>query len=127
MNHCKTMTDSCESFNYLPYISHEESLLYNICVIYPFLGCSHTPGSFTYNIKNNNIYKSTKVPSRDIRTLKTHVQRNFENEVHLKNDYDWQEKENYKGKWETWEHAIDMRIARLCYIGYELSKINFEQ
>ena len=48
-----------------------------------------------------DIYKSTKVPSRDIRTLKTHVQRNFENEVHLKNDYDWQEKENYKGKWET--------------------------
>ena len=30
-----------------------------------------------------------------------------------KNDYNWQEKENYKDKYETREHAISMRIARL--------------
>ena len=51
-------------------------------------------GSFTYNIKTDDIYQPTKAPPRDIRTLKTHVKCHFENEVHLKNGYDWQEKEN---------------------------------
>ena len=51
-------------------------------------------GGFTYNIKNGDIYQPTKAPPRDIHTLKTHVKCHFENEVHLKNGYDWQEKEN---------------------------------
>ena len=95
----------------------------------PSQGGSHTPGRFKYNIKNDDIYKSTKVLSRDFRNLKTHVKRHFENEVHLKNDFDWQKQENYKGKCETQEHADGMRIARLCYIGYLTgsSKRNFEE
>ena len=45
------------------------------------------------------------------RNLKTHIKRHFENEVHLKNDCDWQKKkENYKGKYETGEHAVGMGI-----------------
>ena len=86
MNHCKTIADLCESFHYLSYISQEESIVCNICVIYPSQGDSHNPGRFTHNIKNDDIYKCTKVLSRDFRNLKTHVKRHFENEVHLKND-----------------------------------------
>ena len=129
MNHCKAIADLCESFDHLSHISGEESLVCNICVIYPSQGGSHTPGRFTYNIKNDDIYKSTKVLSRDFRNLKTHVKRHFENEVYLKNDCDWQKKEIYKGKCETREHAVGMRIARLCYAGYLIgsSKRNFEQ
>ena len=104
LNHCKTIADLCESFHYLSYISQEESLVCNIC---PSQGGSHTPGRFTYNIT------STKVLSRDFRNLKTHVKRHFENEVHLENDCDWLKKEIYKGKCETREHAVGMRIARL--------------
>ena len=44
LNHCKTIADLCESFDYLSYISQEESLVCNICVIYPSQGGSHTPG-----------------------------------------------------------------------------------
>ena len=97
--------------------------------IYPSQGSSRSPGHFIYNIRNDNIYQSTKVFSRDFRNLKTHVKRHFGNEVHLKNDYDWQEKENYKGKCETGKHAIGMRIAILCYAAYLIrsSKKNFEQ
>ena len=93
MNHCKAIADLCESFDYLCYISQEESLVCNICVIYPSQGGSHTPGRFTYDIKNDDIYKSTKVVSRDFPNLKTHVKHHFENEVHLKNDCDWQKRE----------------------------------
>ena len=114
MNHCKTIADLSESFDYLSYICEEESLVCNICATYPSQCGSHTPGSFTYNIKNDDIYKSTKVLSRDFRNLKTHVKRHFDNEVHLKNDCDWQKKEIYKGNCETEEHAIGMRVARLC-------------
>ena len=63
LNHCKIIADLCESFDYLSYISQEESLVCNICVINPSQGGSHTPGRFTYNIKNDDIYKSTKVLS----------------------------------------------------------------
>ena len=63
LNHCKTIADLCESFDYLSYISQEESLVCNICVIYPSQGGSHAHGRFTYNIKNDDIYKSTKVLS----------------------------------------------------------------
>ena len=118
MNHCKTIADLCESFDYLSYISQEESLVCNICVIYPSQGGSHTPGRFIYNIKNDDIYKSTKVLLWDFRDLKTHVKRHFENEVHLKTDSDWQKKENYKDKCETQEHAVGMQITRLCYAGH---------
>ena len=62
LNHRKT-ADLCESFDYLSYISPEESLVCNICVIYPSQGGSHIPGGFTYNIKNDGICKSTKVLS----------------------------------------------------------------
>ena len=129
MNHCKTIADLCESFDYISYISQEESLVCNIYVINPSQGGSHTPGRFTYNIKNDDIYKSTKVLSRDFRNLKTHVKRHFENEVYLKNDCDWKKKEIYKGKCERREHAVGMRIARLCYAGYLIgsSKRNLEQ
>ena len=129
LNHCKTISDLCESFDYLSYISQEESLVCNICVIYPSQGGSDTPGRFTYNIKNDNIYKSTKVLSRDFRNLKTHVKCHFESEVHLKIDCDWQKKEMYKGRCGTREYAVGMRIARLCYAGYLIgsSKRNFEQ
>ena len=78
----------------------------------PSQGGSHTPGRFKYNIKNDDIYKSTKVLSRDFRNLKTHVKRHFENKVHLKNDCDWQKQETYKGKCETPEHTDSMRITR---------------
>ena len=47
LNHCKIIADLCESFDYLSYISQEESLVCNICVIYPSQGGSHTPGRFT--------------------------------------------------------------------------------
>ena len=38
-------------------------------------------------------------------------------------------KEIHKGKCERREHAVSMRIARLCYAGYLIgsSKRNFEQ
>ena len=111
LNHFKTIADLCESFDHLSYISQEESLVCKICVIYPSQGGSHTPRRFTYNIKNDDIYKSIKVLSWDFRNLKTHIKRHFENEVHLKNDCDWQKKkENYKGKYETGEHAVGMGI-----------------
>ena len=42
LNHCKTIADLCESFDYLSYISQEESLVCNICVIYPSQGGSHS-------------------------------------------------------------------------------------
>ena len=58
----------------------------------PCQGGSHTPRRFTYNIKNDDIYKSTKVFSRELRDLKTHIKRHFENDVHLKYDCDWQKK-----------------------------------
>ena len=51
LNQCKTIADLCESFDYVSYISQEESLVCNICVIYPSQGSSHTPGRVTYNIK----------------------------------------------------------------------------
>ena len=63
LNHCKTIADLCESFDYLSYISQEESLVCNICVTYPSQGGSHTSGRFTYNIKKDDIYKSAKVLS----------------------------------------------------------------
>ena len=44
LNHCKTIADLCEFCYYLSYISQEESLVCNICVIYPSQGGSHTPG-----------------------------------------------------------------------------------
>ena len=78
----------------------------------------HANGDFTYNIKNDVIYKPTKVSPRDIGTLKTHVMCHFENKVNLKNDNDGQEKKNYQGNCETRKHAISMRIAWLCYVGY---------
>ena len=114
MNHCKTIADLSESFDYLSYICEEESLVCNIYATCPSQCSSHTPGSFIDNIKNDDIYKSTKVLSRDFRNLKTHVKRHFDNEVHLNNDCDWQKKEIYKGNCETEEHAIGMRVARLC-------------
>ena len=38
-------------------------------------------------------------------------------------------KENHKGKCERQEHAVSMRIGRLCYVGNLIgsSKRNFEQ
>ena len=80
LNHCKTIADSCEFFNYLFYISQEESLVCDIRVTYPSEGDSHAPGCFIYNIKNE-----------DICNLTIHVKRHFENEVNLENDYYWQE------------------------------------
>ena len=72
-------------------------------------------GRFTYNIRNDDIYQSTKVLSQDFLNLKTHVKHHFENGVHLKLDYDWQEKENYKGKCETENmQQYAMRIVILC-------------
>ena len=94
MNHCKTIADLCESFDYLSYISQEESVVCNICVIYPSQGGSHNAGYFTHNIKNDDICKPTKVLLRDFRNLKSHVNCHFENEVHLKNDCDFQKKGN---------------------------------
>ena len=89
LNHCKAIVDLCESFDYLSYIPQEESLIYKICVIYPSQGGCHTPRCVTYNIRKDDIYKSTQVLSRDFRDLKTHVKRHFENEVNPKNDCDW--------------------------------------
>ena len=129
LNHCKTIADLCESFDYLSYISQEESLVCNICVIYSSQGGSHSPGYFTYNIKNDGICKSTKVLLRDLRNLKTHVKCHIENEVHLKNDCVCRKKEIHKGKCERREHVVGVRIARLCYAGYIIgsSKRKFEQ
>ena len=91
LNYYKTV-DLCESFDYLSYISQKELLVCNICVIYPSQGDSHTHRRFTYNIKNDDIYKSIKVLSWDFRNLKTHIKRHFESEVHLKIDCNWQKK-----------------------------------
>ena len=44
LNHCKTIADLCKSFDYLSYISQEESLVCNICVIYSSQGSSYSPG-----------------------------------------------------------------------------------
>ena len=55
----------------------------------------HANGEFTYNVKNDDIYKPTKVSPRDIVTLKTHVMCHFEKRVNLRNDNNWQEKKNY--------------------------------
>ena len=95
----------------------------------PSQGRSHAPGHFKYNIKNNDIHKSTKVLSRDFRNLETHVKRHFENKAHLKNDCDWQKQETYKGKCKTRKHADGMRIVRSCYAGYLIGsfKRNFEE
>ena len=46
-------------------------------------------------LKNDDIYKPTKVSPRDIVTLKTHVMCHFEKRVNLRNDNNWQEKKNY--------------------------------
>ena len=118
MNHCKNIGDLCESFDYLSYISQEESLVCNICVTYPSQGDSHTPRRFTYNIKNDDICKSTKLLSRDFRNLKTHVKRHFENEVHLKNDCDWQKKRkiikaNMKQENMQWVWGSEIMLNRL--------------
>ena len=50
LNQCKTIADLCESFNYLSYISPEQSLVCNIYVMYPSQGGSQTPGRLNYNI-----------------------------------------------------------------------------
>ena len=47
-------------------------------------GGSHTPGHFTYDIKTDDIYNSTKVLSQNFPNLMTHAKRHFENQVHLK-------------------------------------------
>ena len=124
-DHFGNYLDSPGKINYLSYISQKESL---VCAIYPSLGDSHTPRRFTYNMKSDDIYKYTKVPSRDFRSLKIHVKRHFENKVHRKNDYDCQKKKNYKGKCEAREHTTGMPNARLCYADYLIgsSKKNFE-
>ena len=92
----------------------------------PFSRWLSTPGSFTHNNKNDDIYKSTKALSWYFVYLRTRVKRHFENKVLLKNGYDWKENENYKG---ICEHAISMQIVGLCYASYliESSKMNFEQ
>ena len=59
LNHCKAIVDLCESFDYLSYIRQEESLICNICVIYPSQGGCHTSRRVTYNIRKDDIYKST--------------------------------------------------------------------
>ena len=84
MNHFKTIGDLCEFFRYLSNNSQEESLVCNICVIYPSQCASYTPERFTYNINIDDICKFTKVLSQDFRNQKTHVKRHFENDVHLK-------------------------------------------
>ena len=128
MNRCKIITGLCKSSNYLFCISQEEQLVWNIYHI-PFSRWLSTPGRFTHNNKNDEIYKSTKVLSWYFGNLKTRVKRHFENKVLLKNDYDWQENENYKGICEAREHAVSMRIVGLCYASYLIgsSKMNFEQ
>ena len=73
------------------------------------------------------ISESTNVLSRDFRNLKTHVKRHFENEVCLKNGYDWQEKENHKSKCEIREHGAGKRIATLCRLPNWVIQRNFEQ
>ena len=95
----------------------------------PFSRWLSTPGSFTHNNKNDDIYKSTKALSWYFVYLRTRVKRHFENKVLLKNGYDWKENENYKGICEVWEYAISMRIGGLCYASYLIgsSKMNFEQ
>ena len=61
LNNCKSIADLYEFFDYLSYISLEESLVCNICVTYSSQGGSYTSGRFTYNIKKDDICKSTKV------------------------------------------------------------------
>ena len=44
---------------------------------------SHTPRRLTYNIKMDHTSKSTKVLSRDLHNLKTHVKCHLVNKFHL--------------------------------------------
>ena len=81
---------------------------------YTLLKVVVTPLDAVPIISKMTISKSTTVLSRDFRNLKTHVNRHFENEVYLKNGYDWQEKENHKSKCEIREHGAGKRIATLC-------------
>ena len=127
LNHCKTVVHSCEFFNYFSYISEEEPLVSKTCVIYPSQGSSHILGRFIYIINNDDIY--TKVPSTYFCNLKTRVKHHLLKRSSPKNECDWHKKQNNKGKCETCDSGISMRITRLRYAGclIGLSKINFEQ
>ena len=115
---CKTVEDICDKFDDILYVPEEKVLSCVRCVVYPSQGGAHMPGRFTYDIANDETYRSTNVTTREFRNLKSVIKRHFENEIHLCNVREWQEKQKRDARRETRTHSIGMRIGRLCYAGY---------
>ena len=123
------MTDICKNIEDIVYVPEEGGLTCIRCVISPRQGGAHTPGRFSYDISHDDMYISTKITSREFRNLKTVIRRHFENDFHQHNVKEWEKIQVFEGRRETRVHSIGMRIARLCYSGYQIgsSKRNFEQ
>ena len=129
LRECKTVTDICKNIEDIVYVPEEGGLTCIRCVISPRQGGAHTPGRFSYDISHDDMYISTKITSREFRNLKTVIRRHFENDFHQHNVKEWEKIQVFEGRRETRVHSIGMRIARLCYSGYQIgsSKRNFEQ
>lgn len=115
---CKTLGDICESFDELSYIENDKMLVCSLCVLYP-LGSAHVAGNFEYDRLHDDQYLSIQVMSEEFRNLKKHIKRHFVQEIHLSNVEKREREENERFRKETRGHAIGMRIARICYAGYQ--------
>ena len=115
---CKTLSDICDSFDELSYIEQNKMVVCTPCVLYP-LGTAHVPGNFEYDLINDEQYLSNQVMSQEFRNLKKHIKRHFMQEIHLNNVEKWEKEESKRCSRETRCHAIGMRIARICYAGYQ--------
>lgn len=126
---CKTVEDICNSFDEITYVPEEKVLSCIRCVIHPSQGGAHVPGRFSYDLLHDETYRSTNVTTQEFRNLKKSIKRHIGNEIHTDAVREWEETQKYDARRETRVHSIGMRIARLCYAGYQVgtSKRNFEE
>ena len=122
---CKTLSDICESFKELTYVSDEKLLTCTYCALYPHKSGS---GIFEYNSQHDDQFLTSQIMSTQFRCLKRNIKRHFSREVHTDNVAKWEQTERIQPHRETRSHAIGMRIARICYDGYKsgLSNRGFE-
>ena len=115
---CKTLSDICNSFDELSYIEKDKMVICTLCVLYP-LGTAHVSGNFEYDLLHDEQYLSNQVMSQEFRNLKKHIKRHLMQEIHLSNVEKWEREESKRSSRETRCHAIGMRIAWICYAGYQ--------
>lgn len=82
-------------------------------------GSANVAGNFEYDRLHDDQYLSIEVMSEEFRNLKKHIKRHLLQEIHLSNVEKREREENERCRKETRCHAIGMRIARICYAGYQ--------